>query len=118
MADDLIRMHTLFLPAAAALQEVRWRPAIDVYRCPDGWLVKVDAAGVHADDIEVVAQGRRLTIRGMRRDIFAEGGHAHYIMEISYSPFERTIELPEDLDAAPIAIQHPHATLLISIQIK
>src|SRR5690242_19219294 len=46
MASDLIRMmHALFLPAAHEVRHVPWHPYADVYRTPEGWLVKFDLAG-------------------------------------------------------------------------
>src|SRR5262249_1271780 len=67
--DDLIRlMQSLFLPAADSYRDVTWQPPMDLYRTRTGWLLKLDLAGVRPDDIRVTVQGRRLSIRGMRRD--------------------------------------------------
>ena len=30
-----------------------WNPAADVYRSEDGWMVKVDLAGICADELEI-----------------------------------------------------------------
>ena len=45
-----------------------WYPAADVYQTPDGWLVKVELAGVSAEDIEIDIQGNVLYIAGCRKD--------------------------------------------------
>ena len=37
-----------------------WYPAADVYETPDGWLVKVELAGVSAEDIQIDIQGNTL----------------------------------------------------------
>jgi HSP20 family molecular chaperone IbpA len=37
-------------------------------------------------------------------------------MEISYSRFERTIELPAPLAAARLAIEHRHGLLLVRVE--
>ena len=34
-----------------------WYPAADVYETPDGWLVKVELAGVSAEDVEIGIHG-------------------------------------------------------------
>src|ERR1700732_3036740 len=103
--SDLIRlMQAFFLPAAGTLQEVLWRPAVDVYRTPKGdWLVKFELTGVRPEDISLTARGRRLTIRGVRRDCTVEEEARCYVMEINYGRFERGIELPCDLERADIA---------------
>jgi HSP20 family protein len=117
MADDLIRlMQALFLPATERFQEVSWRPAMDVYRTREGWLVKFELAGVRPEDMELRARGRRLTVRGIRRDCCAGKDCTNHVMEIPYSHFERTIELPCDLDAAPIAAEFDQGMLMVRIQ--
>src|SRR5262249_37669294 len=116
-AKDLIRlMHALFLPAAERFQECCWRPSADVYRCSDSWVLKFDLAGVRPEDITVSVSGRRLTVQGCRRDWFAEEGRHHYQMEIAYNQFERSLELPCDLESARIATDYRDGMLLITIQ--
>jgi HSP20 family protein len=116
MANDLIRlMHSLFLPAADAVREALWRPATDVYRTSGGWLVKFDLAGVLPEDVQVSVSGQRLVVRGTRRDWCREDGCKYYLMEISYSYFERSIELPGDLEQAQIATEFRYGLLLVRI---
>ncbi len=74
-----------------------WRPPADVYRTADGWLIKIELAGVVAEDLQLVVQGRRLTVSGQRRDLRLEIGCHCQSLEISYDRFERTFEFPTDL---------------------
>src|SRR5262245_5687253 len=98
MAGDLIRfMQSLFLPGAKALHGERWRPSADVYRTQHGWLLKFDLAGVRPEDVEVKVCGSRLLVRGTRRDSCVDESCHCYHMEIAYSQFERSLELPYDL---------------------
>lgn len=121
MSKDFIRlMHALFLPTAEACP---WQPATDVYRTATGWLVKFELAGVKPQDIELQALGGTLTLRGLRRDTVLEeaersGGAVpvHYRMEISYSHFERSVDLPCDLKKAEISTQCRDGILLVSIR--
>ena len=117
MPEDVIRlMRSLFLPLAGKFQEACWRPATDVYRTPQGWLLKFDLAGVKPQNISVGIQGRRLTVRGCRRDTFAEEGHWHYQLEIAYSHFERSVELPSNLESAQIKTEYQDGMLLVRIE--
>ncbi len=119
MAADLIHwMHTLFLPAAQALHEANWAPAADVYHTRSGWLVKFDLAGVRPEEIQVEVQGRRLTVRGTRRDWCLEEGCRSYQLEISYSDFARTLEFPVEIDSAPIATEYQLGMLLVQIRME
>jgi HSP20 family protein len=117
MAHALIHlMHSLFLPAADTFRETHWRPAADVYRTRSGWLVKFDLAGVRPEDIELRARGNALTVSGRRRDCTLEEGCRYHRLEIAYSRFERTVELPFDLDALPINTEYRDGMLLVHIQ--
>lgn len=117
MSDDLIRiMHALFLPAAESCHEAPWCPAADVSRGRQGWLVKFELAGVRAEDIDLSVLGRRLTLRGRRRDWAALEGARYYQMEIAYSHFERSLELPCNLDRADITSEYRDGMLLVLIR--
>ena len=45
-----------------------WNPAADVYRSADGWIVKVDLAGICSDELEIEISESVLSIRGCRRE--------------------------------------------------
>lgn len=117
MPNDLIRfMHALFLPAAGTFHEGPWQPAVDVYRTRTGWLVKFDLAGVRPDDLTLSASGSRLRLQGTRKDWSAEEGCCHYRMEIVYSQFDRTLELPCNLERAKITTDFQYGLLLVRIE--
>lgn len=116
MSRDMVRLtHALFLPQVEACRDSPWCPAVDVYRTRHGWLVKVDLAGVRVEDIELQRRGPRLTIRGSRRDCVHEEGCSYYRMEIAYSRFERSLELPCDLERADMGVEYHDGMLLVSI---
>jgi HSP20 family protein len=117
MAHKTIQIrHLFFLPGADTLREPTWQPAADVYRTREGWLVKFDLAGVSPEEVEVSAQGTRLTARGRRRDCGQEEGCVCHLMEIAYSGFERTLVLPCQLDDAEIEAEFRLGMLLVRIK--
>jgi HSP20 family protein len=119
MAQDLIRfMQSFFLPAAQAAGGTAWQPPADVYRTRDGWLVKLDLAGVRPEEVQVSVGGDRLLVRGVRRDWSLEEGCCHYQMEIAYSRFERSITLPVNLERTDICAEHRHGMLLVHIRLR
>jgi HSP20 family protein len=108
----------IFLPAITAMREMNWRPSVDIYRSRSGWLVKLDVAGVRPEDVTVTAQGSRVTVAGHRRDLVVGEDWRHYSMEISYSRFERAIELPCDLDCASVRVEYRDGMLILRIRLK
>jgi HSP20 family protein len=116
MTRDLARfLQTLFWPMARTFRQPHWEPSADVYRTSDGWLVKFDLAGVRPEDLSVELHGCRLTVRGTRRDCFTEEGFSCYRMEIAYSHFERSLELPSNLQPAGITTDYRDGMLLVHI---
>ena len=111
-------VHSLFLPAAGACRETVWAPPVDVYQTRTGWLLKFDLAGVCPEEIGVNIAGQRVTVRGCRRDWFAEEGHRHYRLEIAYSCFERSVELPRNLDAARMTTEYRDGMLVVRIHME
>lgn len=113
MAQDQVRRSGFF---QAVAERPSWQPALDIYELRDGWLIKADLAGVRPDEVAVSVAGRVVSIRGLRRDHSVEEGCCHFRMEISYSRFERTVELPEDLGPATMQTEFRDGMLLIRIR--
>lgn len=107
--SDRSRFWPLFLSETPA----PWEPSADVYRTRNGWLLKLDLAGVRPEDVTVSVSGRRVTVSGVRRDTIAEEGCRYYAMEISYNRFERSLEMPVDLANARVAIEARNGLLLV-----
>ncbi len=101
------------VPAPAVTDS--WMPAADVYCGDDLWLIKVDLAGVQPQDVTVSCRGNQLTISGKRRDRVTERGLKYYRMEISYSSFRRTLELPCDVESKQVSTQLSDGMLFIRV---
>lgn len=118
MSNDLSRfMHALIHPATESCAQVHWSPPVDIYRLHDGWLVKFDLAGVVRSDLQLAVSGRRLTLQGRRRDWCIEEGAAcsAYSMEITYSEFRRTVELPGEIEKMQITSDYRDGMLLVHL---
>ena len=73
MAESINRYFQFLQSSSGARPSGKlWYPAADVYQTPEGWLVKVELAGVSAEDIEIEVEGRTLYIAGTRRDNFCK----------------------------------------------
>jgi HSP20 family protein len=76
-----------------------FRPQCDCYRTEDpaAFHLVVELPGVDPAAVEVVAGTRAVVVAG-RRDRPQPGGARFHQVEIEYGPFERRIELAEDVD--------------------
>ena len=93
-----------------------WYPSADVYRTRDGWVVKVELAGVHAEQVEVTIEGATLKLSGSRRDgSCSETLYCHQ-MEITYSHFEKTIRFPCPIEGATLRMDYRDGLLLLYLR--
>lgn len=119
MSADVPRSFRLFyLATRESYQQPAWRPSADVYACRRGWLVKFDLAGVRLEDIELTVNGPRITVRGERRDWTIEEGQRYHSMEISYSRFERSIDLPINLERCQVETEYRDGMLLVRVLLE
>src|SRR5262245_6496983 len=92
-----------------------WLPSADVYQTAEGWLVKVELAGVSPEDVRIEIQGNSLYIAGSRRDKSCGGGMSYHQMEITYSTFEKTLNFPASIDGAVVEHNFDNGLLLIRL---
>ena len=92
-----------------------WCPAADVYRTADGWIVKVDLAGIKPSDVEVTVDGDVLRLSGSRRDGFCGEGVSHYQLEITYSRFEKMIQFPRTIEHVTIERDYHDGLLILRL---
>lgn len=117
MAESVERYFRLLHPGRRVRPGGRvWRPAADVYRTQDGWIVKVDLAGVSADDLKIIIEGRALTISGCRRDTFFGEGVTYHQLEITYSRFEKTLRFPCSIEGASILRDYRDGLLILHLR--
>lgn len=93
-----------------------WNPAADVYRSDDGWVVKIDLAGVCSDELEIEIQNSILRISGCRKDTVIREGFVYQQMEITYSRFEKTIQFPAPIEGASLKHDYRDGFLIINLQ--
>ncbi|MBA2565562.1 MAG: Hsp20/alpha crystallin family protein [Gemmatimonadetes bacterium] len=104
-----------FAPAVSLFEECVWRPAVDVLRCPQGWLIKAELPGVRVDQVRVALRGNSVVLSGVRRDTYHEEGESYYKMEISYCRFERRIELPCPVEDAEVRLSTDNGLLFLRL---
>lgn len=95
-----------------------WSPAADVYRTDEGWMVKLDVAGICADELEIQLDESILRVSGCRKDTIYREGFSYQQMEITYSRFEKTIQFPCPLEEASVAHDYRDGFLIINLNCK
>lgn len=90
-----------------------WQPPTDVYETEDHIVVKVEVAGMRAQDFEISLNARRLTISGVRHDLSAKLGYQQ--MEIQYGSFEAHVHLPKPVEEDDIEATYKGGFLVVRL---
>ena len=93
-----------------------WNPPADVYRSSEGWIVKVDLAGVCTDELQIQVDDTLLRVAGCRRDTHYREGFVCQQMEITYSRFEKTIQFPCAIEGGSLEHDYRDGFLIIRVR--
>lgn len=75
-----------------------WRPNIDVYETEDAVVVAMELAGVAPGSVEVLVEGSRLVVRGVRSPALRSGARRIHRIEIRRGGFQVSVDLPKAVD--------------------
>ncbi|HEX3725665.1 MAG TPA: Hsp20/alpha crystallin family protein [Pirellulales bacterium] len=114
MARDAHRCNR-FLCAAGTFGQAHWQPSVDAHRMEFGWVLKYELAGVLPEEVHLSISGRTISLSGLRRDVLFDQRQQAYSLEISYSQFQRVIELPEDLSQMAVAMDYRDGMLIVRL---
>jgi len=95
-----------------------FRPAVDCFHTdePHRLTVVVELAGVEPESVAVVVEERALTVSGERRRPRVDG-QVFQQMEIEHGPFQRTVQLLEDVDVGAAHASYEHGLLTVVLPI-
>lgn len=96
-----------------------WQPPINAYRCEKGIRICVDLAGVDRNAIDLRVEPHRVIIRGERDVTEPKESQDNAVemlaMEIDYGPFERTVELFDEVDVEKVHAEQTNGLLWIHL---
>ena len=95
------------------LLDARYAPRVDVYQSRDFYVVRMDIAGMKADELKVGIESGFLTVSGRRQP--AIGLEDLVRSEIIFSQFEQMIHLSDDAFVEGIDATYRHGVLEIKI---
>ena len=97
------------------LSPTRVFPTVNITEDKDNFFVRAELPGIKSDEIDVMVNGRNLTITGERKIQF-EGENAKYHRrEREAGKFSRVIGLPGDIDADKVDAKMVNGVLTVII---
>jgi len=116
--DDLVNrfFDRDFWAPGDLVREDRWFPSVDISEGKKDITVKAEIPGVEAKDIDISLNGKLLTIKGEKKQEKEEKEENYYRTERSYGYFNRTIELPCEVDADKVDASYKKGVLKIELK--
>lgn len=95
----------------------RWSPPINAYRCPKGFAICVELAGVPKETINLEVHHRTVRLEGRRETPEPKGKDEEPLqilaMEIDSGRFAREIVLPADVDPECVRAEYKEGYLWV-----
>jgi HSP20 family molecular chaperone IbpA len=99
-----------------------WSPPVNAYRCPHGFAICVDLAGVPKDESHSEVHARTLRIEGKRQIPEPKGKDEEPVqivtMEIDAGKFAREILLPSDVQADAVRAEYKEGFLWVYLPFR
>ncbi|MCA5891818.1 Hsp20/alpha crystallin family protein [Isoptericola sp. NEAU-Y5] len=102
--------------AAEAAHTTSAAPAADVYRDGEDLVARLDLPGVDpATDVTVEVEGRKLVVRGERKDQRSEESEGRRISEVRFGSFRRVVALPKAVDGDAVTASYDAGVLTVTV---
>lgn len=95
-----------------------WVPALDVAERGDAYVIHAELPGVSPDQVDVRFEQNVLTVRGTKPasfDVSTDGEVRVFAAERVHGSFERSVRLPEFVDAEKIDASFTNGLLTVTI---
>ncbi|TDD65776.1 Hsp20/alpha crystallin family protein [Jiangella aurantiaca] len=114
---DVDRLFRSFWDAPVPAGSVKgFAPAADVAREGDDLVARFDLPGLDPEnDVTVEVEGRRLVVRGERKDVRDENGNGRRFREVRYGSFRRTVALPVAADPSAVGAGYDAGVLTVTV---
>ena len=116
MSGEMDRFLSSVLGSAGGERRARrWTPALDVHEEEARYVVRMDLPGLHDEDVTVEVDERVLRIAGSRSREERREGEGWHRVERAFGSFERSLTLPEGVDASAIDASFERGVLELSL---
>jgi HSP20 family protein len=88
-----------------------WSPPMEAYSSNGDLVIRFDLPGVTLNDVNITLEEHTLTVSGVRKGVAEEA--SHYVLEVSYGEFRRSVTVPEGGDADSIKATYKEGVLEI-----
>ncbi len=114
LSRELDRVFGSFNPGATTRSIFGAYPQISMWQDAENFYLESELPGCELEDLDVSVSGKQLTLKGERKAPQLEHGQWRR-QERGFIKFDRTLELPADVDANSISATLAHGVLTITL---
>jgi HSP20 family protein len=92
-----------------------WFPMLDVTETAEDYVVRLEAPGIHKENLDIKLTGTLLTITGRRELMTEAAGETYLRKEREYGKFVRTIRLPAPVAEKEVKAAYQDGVLVIHL---
>lgn len=105
-----------FFNDALSTRRDNFVPSIDISETDDQFHISAQLPGMKKEDIDISLENGRLSISGERSFEKEEEGKKYHRVETEFGSFERSFQLPDNVDEDSISATYENGLLNITIQ--
>lgn len=111
LQDDVNRLFSSSLRRGSLAQTGEFFPSLEVKEDENQFLLHLDAPGMERKDLDISVTGNTLTVKGERKEEENRKGKGYFYSERRYGSFQRSVELPVEVDADKVAANYKDGVL-------
>lgn len=92
-----------------------WMPVMDVIEKAEEYIVRLEAPGIHKENLDINLVGEMLTITGTREIAPEIKGEGYLLKERAIGKFIRTIRLPVPVAEKKVAAEYRDGVLVVHL---
>jgi HSP20 family protein len=99
----------------AAPPAASWLPAAEGRLEEGNYIIQFALPGVDPKEVEVSLMDNSLTIKGERKANHESAAKDYFVREVTYGAFQRSVMLPEGVDAAQVEAKYANGMLEVRV---
>lgn len=116
--NRMFRPMDMFRPfevAETKLFETVWAPSLDLSETEKEFVIRLEAPGIHKENLDVGVEGEVVTISGTRQQRKEEEGEEYVWREREEGKFVRCLRLPKPVMEDKVAATYEDGILLVRL---
>ncbi len=115
LQDDMNRLFTSSLRRGSTASVGEIIPSLEVKEDENQFQVHLDIPGMDRKDLDISVTGNTLTVKGERKEEENKKGKGYFYSERRYGSFQRSVELPVEVEADKVAANYKDGVLELTL---